>query len=114
MEPDDFDATNSNDDWLPDRAFQNMDAERSLHPEETPEQTAQRLFKENASLAVQSILHIAVHGTERARLEASKYVVERVLGRVGDDLNTGDDGPIATFVNDVVQYAEAQMGKEEA
>jgi hypothetical protein len=44
---------------------------------------AQLVFLRNASLAAQEIVDIALGGqSERLRLDASKYVVDRVLGRI--------------------------------
>lgn len=49
------------------------------------EQLAMRIFRDNLPLAAEMICHLATSGEkESTRLNASKYVVERVLGRVGD------------------------------
>ena len=52
---------------------------------------SQKLLEEKTLSAVQSIAKLAVHGTaERVRLDASKYLVDRVLGplnRIVPDIN---------------------------
>lgn len=90
------------DGWPKDEALKGLVMERRMHPDETEEQLSRRLLRENAPEAVSVIIHTAIHGsTDRIRLEASKYVVERVLGRVGDDLSEGEKTPIAAFIDDV-------------
>lgn len=57
------------------------------------EQRAQYVFQLNAELAATSIANLAVNATnERTRLDAAKYVVERVLGRVPDTKNMSAEG----------------------
>lgn len=73
------------EEWVPDSALNSLNMERTVNPSETPEQMAQRIFLENLPLAAQSIAHLALHSTsERTRLQASQYIVERNLGRVGE------------------------------
>jgi hypothetical protein len=71
--------------------------------------TARRLFKENAPTAALSIIRMATHGsTERIKLDASKYVLERVLGKVGDDgedVITPIDEVLKGLVHDVEEHA---------
>lgn len=48
-----------------------------------------RHFEENLPLAVQSIVKIARHSeNDKLRFDASKYIVERVLGKVQDNSST--------------------------
>lgn len=95
-------------DWVPDEALAALTSERSLSPDETEEQLTRRLFRENAANAALGIIHIAVHGTnERTRLDASKYVVERVLGKVGDDAYDAEKSPLEALMEGVLQQAEA-------
>jgi len=59
--------------------------ERTIHGDEAYDAMAYRLFEENVYTAALSIIQMAVHGsTERIKFEAAKYVVDRVLGRIGD------------------------------
>jgi hypothetical protein len=61
-----------------------LEVERDLRGE-TTEQAADRMFKEHLLQATQAICNIAVYGsTEKLKLQAAQYVVERNLGRLGD------------------------------
>lgn len=96
--------------WVPEAALESLVAEKTVHPEEDHEATARRLFRENVGQVTLGILHTAVHGSnERVRLDAQKYVVERVLGKVGDDAFDGDRSPVASFIEDVTSFV-AQSG----
>jgi hypothetical protein len=76
----------TSDEWLPDEQLESLTAERTILGDEDEEATARRVFRENASLIARGIVHTAIHSpNERVRLDAQKYVTERVLGRVGDD-----------------------------
>jgi hypothetical protein len=47
--------------------------------------TAERLFRQNLPHAALAIVKISQNGqSERARLDASRYIVERVMGRLQD------------------------------
>ena len=104
-EPDGL-APEGNRDWVPDEAMKALVAERDVHPDETPEQTARRLLIENLGPVTLGLIHTALHGsTERTRLDAQKYVMERVLGRVGDDAYGAVDSPIESFLRGVENIA---------
>lgn len=93
------------DTWVPDDAVAALAMERTFH-NETPAVMARRLFQENAANAAAAICHIAVHGTnERIRLDAAKYVVERVLGRVGDDIF--EVNPVDELISSVTTYVNS-------
>ncbi len=101
------------DDWMPTDFEQALKGEKELHPDEDPETTARRLLRENVGGAVMQIARAATHGaTDRIRLEASKYIVERVLGRVGDDSFDGIKSPVESFIDDVIEYAHAVDGNQ--
>jgi hypothetical protein len=79
---------NDDDDFYPTQ--EEIDAvimERTVFgQEQTNAELTYRTFEENGPYAAMEITRLARHATsERIRLEASKYVVERLLGRVGDD-----------------------------
>jgi hypothetical protein len=64
--------------------------------ESTPA-TLKRLFRENSVQAAMNIVTIANHGTtERVRYDASKYIIERVLGPLGliKDSGTAEKGTL--------------------
>lgn len=84
--------------------------EKAVHPDETPEQTANRIFKENLPNAARSIATLAMKGaTERVRLDASKYIVERIMGKLGDAGTDPEDGPLTDLFGSVIRE-EANNG----
>ena len=74
---------------------------------ETSEQMANRLFKENLPHAVIAISKLAMFASnEKIRLDASRYIVERNLGRLQDGNNLALE-PLEKFLSDVEQIANA-------
>jgi hypothetical protein len=69
------------------------DTEITIESFNTPEmyaKEAQAVFLENARAAAQELVDLALHGaTERVRMDAAKYVVDRVLGRIEVRLPAG-------------------------
>jgi hypothetical protein len=54
-----------------------------------------------------SIVQIALYShDERRKLDASKYIVDRLLGRIGEEKDTGATSPLESLLADVVQTAE--------
>lgn len=107
-----MDMNESEGSWVPDDALNALVTERTIHPDEDNETTARRLLRENVGAAVLGIVHTAVHGSnERVRLDAQKYVVERVLGRVGDDAY-GATNPVADFISEVTEFVATAAGTE--
>jgi hypothetical protein len=94
-------------DWLPDEAVEALNMDRSFHPEESLAETARRIYHENAPAAATSVVHIALYGSnERVRLAAAMYVTDRVLGRVGEDVNVGKDSPLDLMIKNMQKAAE--------
>jgi hypothetical protein len=76
--------------WVPEESLAFLTMEQQLHPEETPVERAKRLMTENVDTAAATMIWIAKNSdSERNRAEASKYIMERVLGRAGDAPATG-------------------------
>jgi len=95
--------------WVPDAALEALKLEAEFHPTETPTELTTRLFEENAPQAAMSIVHAALHSmNERVRFDASKYVVERLLGRVGDSNPIGADNPLDKFFANVEKMANSE------
>ena len=60
-------------------------------PSKSEIEAARRMFREGLIPAVQSIIDLAAYGkNESTRLSASRYIVERNLGKVADRLLTND------------------------
>lgn len=93
--------------WVSDTAMEALNLERSVHPNETSEDMARRIFKEHLPIAAQRIVHIALNSpNEKVALDASKYVVERVMGKLGAP-DTGAEDPLQAFLDDVSSKVEA-------
>jgi hypothetical protein len=76
--------------WVPEESLSFLTQETLLHPDETPVERAKRLMTENVDTAAATMIWIARNSdSERNRAEASKYIMERVLGRAGDAPATG-------------------------
>ena len=81
-EPDtDTDPSTNEDSFVTDDELEALSDEvKVLHGGDL-KVASQKLLEEKTLSAVQSIAKLAVHGTaERVRLDASKYLVDRVLG----------------------------------
>ena len=90
-------------DWDPDEALESLKMERQLAPDESEEQIAKKLFRENLVTATQAICHLAVYGmNEKLRFDAAKYVVERNLGPAGYDGGVKD--PIEDLIADIIKF----------
>lgn len=100
------------DEWDPKAALESLVDEKS-HFDESDEQLAKRLFKEASPRAALSIIHMAAHSqNERIRLDASKYITERVLGPASSPASEGEsDTPLEDLLGDIVgqieQYANS-------
>jgi hypothetical protein len=96
-------------DWCSDEAIAALNMERDMHPDETEEELTKRIFRENAAAAASRIVKVALTSpSERSALEASKYIVERTLGPVGQAGDAVD--PLKAFLNKVEQAANAGSG----
>jgi hypothetical protein len=76
--------------------------------------TSEQVFRSNATAAAQQIVDLALSGAnERVRLDASKYIIERVMGKPGE--RTEDDsapweGVYAASVRQEPSAAERASG----
>jgi hypothetical protein len=102
--------------WISDEALESVKLNRALHPEESLAEATRRVFRENSPIAAQAIAHIAIHDPNtRVRLDAAKYVVERVLGKPGEE-NPHGRTPLDALMEGIVTEVEeyANKGKTEA
>jgi hypothetical protein len=99
--------------WVPDEALAALNMEGELEPEETSIERAKRLLTENVDTAAASVIWLARNSNqERIRLESSKYIMERVLGRAGEAPATGtlDDLFAALDRMNTMAVADQQSG----
>lgn len=102
-------------DWVPEAAVEALNMERTLHEDETNEQMSRRLLREAAPIITQGIINTAIRGsTDRVRLDAQKYVLDRVLGKVGDDSYEDNKSPLEKLTElltrDAEEYANSMNG----
>jgi hypothetical protein len=106
------DNTNgTNSAWIPDEildkvnrdAQERLDGRKAMNLSRTDTELVKAQFAEAAPLAAASIIHLATHSTnERTRLSAAQYVVERAIGRPGEDGTQGGKDVIMEFLEDVM------------
>lgn len=98
--------------WDPKTALQSLETDAVVNEEDEMKAT-RRLFKESAPGAAMSIIHLSMYAEhDRVRLDASKYVVERVLGPTGSDTSDADN-PLENLLADVIDKAEAYANGEQ-
>jgi len=106
---------NDNDEnkWVDDEELSALTMERAVNPDESSEDQARRLLKENVASAVLGVVHTSMHGSsDRIRLDAQKYIIDRVLGKIGEDINGGGNDPLERFLQGV--EAMANKGASDA
>jgi hypothetical protein len=95
--------------WVPDEALEAMTLEAALRENESSIERAKRLLQENVDVAAASTIWLARSSTnERIRLEAGKYIMERVLGRAGDAPATGSLDDLFDKLDKMNEMAAAQ------
>jgi hypothetical protein len=115
-------AIERNPDWTSedtDAQFETLAAATALSLA-SPTRTAEQIFKDSAPDAAQQIVNLSLNAeNERVRLDASKYVVDRVMGRVAERGLTGSDenaapwdGVYGTTVIREPAAAERQAGRQ--
>ena len=94
-------------DWLPDPSTMERDV---FGDREDPTARAKRVLRESVDNVAMTVVQLALHGvSERIRLEAAKYVIERVFAMTNDpDVLTPNQQIKA--VGGVLQRAIGQLG----
>lgn len=96
--------TLDNPDWDANDALDSFVTERTLNQDETIREYSRRVIRENMPLVTKSMVHLALHSkSERTRLDAGKYLMDRDLGKVGD--NPGDINPLENFLAEITEFA---------
>ena len=92
--------------WVPDRAIEAVNMEAQMHPNETPEQLAQRILKENLAVIAMGITHTAKYSSDsRLRFQAQTYVMDRVMGKIGSAV-TLTSTPTQSLIDDLMKQVE--------
>jgi hypothetical protein len=85
--------------------------ERATHVDESTEDLTHRLFKENSPNVAMQLVNIALRGSnERLRLDAGKYIIDRVMGPVGKETYRADS-PLDAMVRQMQRDAEDAANK---
>ena len=96
--------------WIPEDALAEIAAERTKpeHDGETHQQYARRVMEESLPQVVKGLVFTAVHSTnDRIRLDAQKYLVDRVLGKPGEDASKKGLSSLETLFRNMEESAEA-------
>jgi hypothetical protein len=97
-----------NDGWFPspedvEEINKRYEATQGSHPELSEEQQAKEVFTNNVRQAAQSIVNLALTGqSERIRLSASQYVVDRIMGKPGQEVEAGPDKPLEKMFRELL------------
>lgn len=94
--------------WNVEDALRSLEIERTVHGDLTSEQIAKNIFDENLVPAALAIVHLAQHSpNEKMRMDAAKYVLERIMGRIGDPPRESAENPLEKLLADIVDNKEA-------
>ena len=89
--------------WDVEDALRSMEVERQIHQDQTPSEIATRIFDENMVPSALAIVHLAQHSpNEKIRMDAAKYVLERILGRIGDESKSSETNPLERLLAEIV------------
>jgi hypothetical protein len=94
--------------WIPDSALEGLKMEKQVLGDKISDiEFTRKLFRESAPLAAAAIVHLAVHSqNERIRFTSAQYVVERVLGKPGEE-NPHGRTPLEALMEGVIGFDEA-------
>jgi hypothetical protein len=89
--------------WDVEDALRSLEIEKQVHQDESCEDIAKRIFDENTVPAALALVYLAQHSpNEKIRLDSAKYVLERVLGKVGDDIKSDANNPLERLLAEIV------------
>lgn len=78
-------------DWIPEDELKMLQSQPKASPSARDnEKLAMQIFRDNLPLAAEVIAGLMVDGEkESTRLNAAKYITERVMGRIPDTVSSG-------------------------
>jgi hypothetical protein len=92
--------------WIPDHAIEALNQERHMQEPKSDIEFTREQFRQSAPHAAAAIVHLALHSqNERIRLQSAQYVVERVLGRPGEE-NPHGRTPLEALMEGVLQLTD--------
>lgn len=95
--------------WIPEDALAEIAEERSRPAVdgETHQQYARRLMEESLPQVTKGLIFTAVHSVnDRIRLDAQKYLVDRILGKPGEDASKKGLSSLETLFRNMEESAE--------
>lgn len=78
----------------------------SFYSDESQEALARRIFREALPAAACTVVDTMLGGSEKVRLDAAKYIVERNLGKIGEDLSMGSNDLLTEMAAALAEAAE--------
>lgn len=70
--------------WDSDASLDAIKMERSVNGDQSDEDLTRKILAQAGPMAAQSIVHLAIHGTnENTRLNAAKYVTDNLINEGG-------------------------------
>lgn len=88
--------------WVDTSALEAIALERNLRTE-TDEELSRRLLRESSPRAALSLIYLMDKSmNEKIRMDAAKYILDRSLGRIGEDIVQEDD-PIMGILKSIVK-----------
>jgi len=88
--------------WVSDEALAALVDDKSSSPATSDQELARKVLQEGAPAAAKAVVHLALHSaSENTRFRAAQYVLDRTLGKPGDDLRDKGEDPLNKFLQEI-------------
>jgi len=102
------------EEWVPQKAVEELTLKRALQDVEDPLKMANDLFKESLPLAVMGLTHTAIHEPNPViRLAAQRYVIDRSMGTTTSPTKIAEDKPVWERIFDSVAVETEKFSRSE-
>ena len=93
------------DTWVTSADIDMLNAEsRQIKEGETDEELARRIMRSNLPSVAMGLAKLALYDTNsNVRLRASQYLMDRVLGKPGEDVNVGAQSPLEQLMGEITE-----------
>ena len=93
------------DTWVTSADIDMLNAEsRQIKEGETDEELARRIMRANLPSVAMGLAKMALYDTNaNVRLRASQYLMDRVLGKPGEDVNVGVQSPLEQLMGEITE-----------